>query len=417
MKASSSRLSCFFLSFAAFACTVSAQPGLSLAEALQRAIDLNPLLKAAQSQVDVAKGQVVQAGLRPNPRATLQTEDIRPSTNELPFSFVNSTEDYVIVGQTLETGGKRARRVDAASAAVESNTIDAELTRLQLEARVSTAYWAAVIAARSYQLGQENLNTFEEDLQYTRNRVREGMTPEADLLRIELERDRAQGMVLTAKRASAQALLNLFRSMGTRDFKPVELTDSIEGKAAITMPKVEDAVQGRPEIKAARQAVTQAEANVRLQKANAKPDPEALVGYKRNVGYDTFYGALQIDLPIHNRNQGNVLSAKAQLTVAQERLRGVQNTVEAELHAAELAFQDQQEVLRLLAPTVPKAQEAERLARAAYREGGVDLLRLLDSEKSRIQVQSDFYRALAEYQQSAVALRVAAGEDLLRVTP
>jgi cobalt-zinc-cadmium efflux system outer membrane protein len=140
----------------------------------------------------------------------------------------------------------------------------------------------------------------------------------------------------------------------------------------------------RPELQIARQTVAEAEANVRLQRANAKPDPEVFVGYKRNGAFDTFYGAVQIDLPVRNRNQGNIASAQARLRIASANLNVVETSVRADVESAVREYRNMRALLNVLPGTLSRATESERLARAAYREGGIDLLRLLDAERSRI---------------------------------
>src|ERR1700751_6000171 len=88
--------------------TASGQTKLSLHEAILRAQN-SPAARIAQSQVDASQGQVKQAGLRPNPRLYLQSEDLRPWASN--FDFANNTEDYTYVGQTIETAGKRSGRL------------------------------------------------------------------------------------------------------------------------------------------------------------------------------------------------------------------------------------------------------------------------------------------------------------------
>jgi outer membrane protein, heavy metal efflux system len=51
------------------------------------------------------------------------------------------------------------------------------------------------------------------------------------------------------------------------------------------------------------------------------------------------------------------------------------------------------------------------LGRAAYREGGIDLIRLLDAERNRIEIETEYARALIDLQQKAVGLQFAAGDD------
>jgi outer membrane protein TolC len=58
-----------------------------------------------------------------------------------------------------------------------------------------------------------------------------------------------------------------------------------------------------------------------------------------------------------------------------------------------------------------QAAESARISRAAYREGGWDLLRLLDAERLRIETQSLYYQALAEYRQSIAELETAMGVE------
>ena len=130
------------------------------------------------------------------------------------------------------------------------------------------------------------------------------------------------------------------------------------------------------------------------------------------MGYDTAYAALQIDLPIWNRNQGNLGSAAARLRIAQSNLNLTEASVKADLESARRAYQDQQLLLDSLPETLSRANESERLARAAYREGAIDLLRFLDAERSRIQVQTEYYRALADLRQTIVNLQLASSETL-----
>ncbi len=387
------------------------QVDLSFQNALDQALQNNPQLVAAEGRVEDARGQKLQAGLKPNPRLTVQSEDIRQSARNAPFSFVDSTEDYVLLGQIIESGGKRERRVDVASSAVQTSELERELARRQIASRVASAYWTAVSLIRARDLLQEVLRTYQEDVDYGRNRVNEGVMAEADLMRIQLERDRTEAEALTAVREADLGIVNLYRAMGKQEFPPTRLTDSLESIGTINLPQLERVLRARPELRLARQAVMEAEANIRLQRANAKTDPEAFVGYKRNGPYDTLYGAVQIDLPIRNRNQGNIASAQARLHVANANLTTAETQVKADLESAIRAYKNGRALLDILPRTLSRATETERLARAAYREGAIDLLRFLDAERGRIQAQMEYNRALSDLRQSIVGLYLAGGQS------
>ena len=371
----------------------------------------NPALAASDARISEARGQRVQAGLRPNPRIAIQSEDV-PLGNQPPnYSFARSTEEYLYAAQVIETAGKRHRRIGFADAAVQMTEIERAMTRRDIELRVSSAYWTAATAMRTRDLLRENLRTWDEDVRYGTNRFSEGVMAEADLIRLQQERDRATADLLMANRQVTQATIELYRAMARTDFPQTELVDSLESIPLDTVPRDPLVFQQRPEFRLAQKSLGEAEADVRLQRANGKPDPEAFVGYKRNVGYDTLYAAVQINIPIHNRNQGNVASAQARVRMAQSNLHLTELNLKADLESAVQAYQDQRKLVQLLPAAVSRAQETERLARAAFREGAVEILRVLDAIRSRIQIQTTYFRALSDLHQAAVNLRLAEGSS------
>ncbi len=378
---------------------------------MQQALSNNPSIDASRSRIDQAKGQRAQAALSPNPRLYLQTEDVRWSSPP-PFSYWQSTEDYAYLGQVIEIGGKRGRRVDVATADLHNTELRNDLLKRQIQANVSLAYWTAAGAAHVRDLYQEDLRTYETDVQYIGNRVHEGVAPEVDLLRIEVERDRMRMQAINAARDYDQALVALYRSMGRSDF-PVStsLSGALEHLPSVSLPDIETALKLRVEEKLAQEATSRAEANVKLQHANAKPDPEILAGYKRDVGFDTLYAAVQIDLPLRNRNQGNIGTANAEVDMARSNLRLTEANIKADVTAALRTYSDEQHLLDQMPATRTKAEETARLARGAYREGGIDLIRLLDAERSRIDFEIQYSQTLVQLRQSIVNLQVAGGLD------
>ena len=387
------------------------QVPLSLRDAIAQGLSSNPSSAISRARIDQAEGQKRQAGLSPNPRLYLQTEDVRWSGNP-PFSYWHSTEDYAYIGQTFEIGGKRTRRVEVASADVHASQLEDELVRRQIQAQIIGAYWAAAGAARMRDLYQRDLRIYQEDEEYIRNRVREGVAVEVDLMRIQIERDRVRIQALNAARDYEQATVNLYRAMGRSDFPETTLTDALDRFAAVTVPGIESVLRARPEERMSQTAIARAEAELRLQRADAKPDPEVFGGYKRDVNVDTLYAAVQIDLPLRNRNQGNIGSAEAEVRIARKDLNRTEANIRAEFTAATRAYQIQQDAVSRLPRTRAIAEETVRLARAAYREGGIDLLRLLDAERSGIDFELQYLQNMVQLKQATANLQLASGEEL-----
>ena len=392
-----------------FAPLVFGQTRLSLADAISQSLGSNPRLAIAAARMDTAKGLREQADLPPNPRLIVQLENTRvwgtPS-----FSYPRDTATYAFMAQTVETGGKRNRRVDLAAENVRGSELDMQLLRRQIISRVSTAYWSAAGAAQIFDLLQTEVASFDRVVQFHRDRVREGAAPEVDLLRIEVERDRLASLARTASQDADRTRIALFREMGKLEFPPVAFTDPLERTRPIAFLSIGEVLDKRTEMMLAREGVEQARANLRLQEAYAKPDPDLHIGYERIGGFDTIYAAAQIPLPIRNRNQGQIEAAVAQLHAAESSVTATGAEVRSELENARTDYDSRKKLLEeTLRPMLDRAGEVYRIVDAAYRETGSDILRLLDAERTKIETEEMYVRALSEFQQSVVALETAQG--------
>lgn len=394
-----------------------AQPRFTLADAVSEALKGNAQLATADARVGVAAGLREQAGLGPNPRLTLQSENAR-AWGTPPFSYGRDADTLALLTHTFEAGGKRSRRVELGSANVRRSEIERELQRRQIVTRVSAAYWAAAGTARSRDLLGQEAAAFERVVQFHRDRVREGAAPEVDLLRIELERDRLLTAARTAGQDAERARISLFREMGKTEFPAVEFADALEQTYPLELIPVDQILSRRPEMLLARQAIEQAQANLRLQQANARTDPDVQIGYKRTAGltvtgpaaFNTIYASIQIPLALRNRNQGQIAAAVADIKANESSLAATAALVRAEVESATLDYQTRQKLLaETLRPMRERADDVYKIAEAAYREGGSDILRLLDAERTRIETQLAYVRTLAELQQSAVAVATAQG--------
>jgi cobalt-zinc-cadmium efflux system outer membrane protein len=388
---------------------LSAQARLTLADAVSEALAGNPQVSTAAARVAAAQGLRHQAGLGPNPRLILQSENTR-FYGSPPFSYPRDADSYAFLAQTIETGGKRQRRVELATGNVRRSELEQQLQRQQIASRVTLAYWVAAGAARSRDLLKQEVTSFERVVQFHRDRVREGAAPEVDLLRIEVERDRLTASARTAAQDGDRARIALFREMGKTEFPLVDFVDQPEAAGPMAALTIAEVLERRPEMRISRAAIEQAHANLRLQQANAKTDPDAQLGYKRSSGFNTLYAAVQIPLPVRNRNQGQIEAAVAEIRVAESYLAATEALVRSDLESAMKDYESRQKLLtETLQPMRDRANEVYRIADAAYREGGSDILRLLDAERTKIETQLAYARSLTELQQSAVAVATAQG--------
>ena len=368
----------------------------------------SPAARIAGSEVNAMQGQLRQAGLRPNPRLFLQSEDLRPWASD--YTFSQQTEDYGYISQTLEIGGKRGNRVELAGAQLQQTEAQRSLQLLQIDGRVASSYWQAVAAAGTVQLLGQELAAVDQMVQYQKNRVDAGAMRGIDLLRMQIERDQL-AISLNAARNQATAMrLNLATEIGSPLAPDVHLSDSIEAVEQVPQVPLPTVLQQRPDAAMAREAVAAAQADLKLQKSMGVPDLDVLGGYKRNTADNTLFAGIQIPLPLFNRNQGSVERAQADAQIAQNQLEKTSLMVRNDVAAATFTYQQN---LNTVQTTLPderqRAKQDLDIMRDAYKSGGVDLLRYLDAERTEVEVEVTALRTLAEFHMSAIQLQLAYG--------
>jgi cobalt-zinc-cadmium efflux system outer membrane protein len=401
--------------FVLLLCTLvclNAQSGLTISEAIREAVQSHPRIAAAEARVASAQGLRRQAGLRPNPQIILQSENTR-FWGTPGFNFAQDTDDFAYLSQLFETAGKRSHRLEVAGARVGSAEIEQAVITREIAARVSLAYWSAAAAAGLRDLLQQDLVNFEKIVQYHRDRVREGAMAEVDLMRILLEQDRLSVAARNAALEANRAVIALLREMGRSDLNPVPLADSVTRVREVPPPDVQSVLSQRVEVEYARRSVQETRARVGLEQALAKPDPTVFFGYKRTAGFNTLMGGMEIALPFRNRNQGGIAAAQASVRASEAQLAAIERTVRAEVATAWTDYESRRRLLEeTLEPMRRRADEISRIALEAYRQGGTDLLRLLDAERARIESLVTCYKALSELQQSATTLLIVTGATL-----
>jgi cobalt-zinc-cadmium efflux system outer membrane protein len=228
---------------------------------------------------------------------------------------------------------------------------------------------------------------------------------------MQVEREQIVLLLQNAEQDVRRTRLQLFREMGNAGDDPgVILTGDLSEVLTFIVNSPDEAISRRRDLQVMRQAVAQANASVRMEQANMLPDPEFLAGYKRTVGYNTLIAGVQLSLPFRNRNQGAIAASLAETRSAEHDLRAAEIAARSEIAAAQSEY-DQK--LRSVTETLPRirghAEDNVRIARAVYREGAGDILRLLDAERIDLQTQLLSVRSLLEYRLSLVNLQAATG--------
>jgi len=385
------------------------QTVLSAQDAVSYALSHRPELRAASDSVSASERLRSQAGLIPNPRFLFRKEDLRPQTS----AFGENSQTYWEGEQLLETSGKRGGRIAVAQQNIEQTRLQGELERRQIVLNVRESYWKAKAAQSLAALYAQDADYFRQVIAYHEARFREGKLAEVDLLRVRLQGEQIRAAAANARLDSERGLLMLAQEMNAAPDSSWVLCEDFETlEEPKPLPAAKDVGTLRTEGLLAQQAIAKAEAQTKLAKASGRPDLFFTGGYKRDVGEDSPIAGIQFDLPLFNRNQGAIAAAHAEEDAARESYQATRNRLAAELALAQREYQMRREqYLQTFEPLRKQAIEISGISRAAYEAGGLDLLRLLDAERARVDAELGYVRALEGFHLSVAALNYAEGVD------
>lgn len=392
--------SCLLLGVLLIRCSLWAQQDLpqklTLPEALDYARQHSPLLQAATEDIQAAKGSELTAGLRPNPTFNLNSESY-PLYEPSPGPFLNRQELTLTVGQTIETARKRYWRHRVASAAREFVESQADDAQRLVKLRVEQAYSEVLLAEADLESARQLLADYDKILGINKARFEKGAISGGDLRRIEIERFRFLDDAIRSENNLRNAKVALLTEIGYPDVrKDFEPSGSFEVRPVEHSVEQlsEEALRYRPDIAAQRFRAQQAGNELSLEKANAVPNITPYVGYKRDFGMNTAAFGIQLPLQVFNRSQGEKARAAAEQRSENFRLVMVERRIREEVAQAYNSFQAQERRLSEIRDFyLPRAKESRDIAAELYRLGGVDLLVLLDTERTYREMVQTYNRA------------------------
>ena len=442
--------------------SLSARPPLTLTDVFARVSGGHPQLAAARAQVRSAQGARRTSAVLPNPFLNAQIENIRLPGGAPPDM---DRETMATAMFPLEFLYQRGARIGAAAATVRAAEADALTIRQQLALDAAHVYYRAALGQVEVATARDLATWLDSLVAYNRTRVQEGAASGADLLRTELERDRAwvdvtvREVELASTHARLVALLGpgaagpdsigpsaIFPAVAIPDLPlpfPAlhsEYDSSPEPPAAALTGATPDGtdrsgvdpLDRRPEVRAARARLAAASASVGLARSMLVREFGLMTGFKWTGGTTSLVAGLSLPLPLLNQNGGQIAQARAERDVAAADLATAEREARADVAAATEGARLLTERAQALAstgdstgrdqPSAPagylaRADEARRITLGAYREGAVPLLQVLDAARAWGDARVTYYSTLYAQHEAILALLSAQGSDLFTTVP
>jgi cobalt-zinc-cadmium efflux system outer membrane protein len=388
---------------------------VTLDQAIQMALGHNHNLLAVRTTIQQNEAEEITANLRPDPVLLGDTQFLpifQPS--EFSADYLDNTAQFDLgVSYLFERGKKRQNRLQAAkdqTAVTRWQVADNERT---LTFNVATGFINVELAESTLELANQDLKSFQNSVDITEARYKAGNIGLDDFLKMKLQLLQFQTDVAQAKLARVQGLSDLRQLLG---YEQVSADYDLAGSFDYQPMKggLEDmqaaALKNRPDLQAAQQGVAAAKSAFNLQKAIGKRDVTGQINYT-HLGYlneVSLFGSMQ--LPIFDRNQGEIKRAGFAITQAQEQQLYANGQVLTDVRDAYEGWQANNEVVGLYrSGYLDVAQQSLDIMDYAYKHGAASLLDFLDAERSYRATQLGYRQALASYLQALEQLREAVG--------
>jgi len=388
---------------------------ISLNEAIRLATQHNHALLATRTTILQNQAEEVTANLRPNPTLSWDSQFF-PLFNPGQFSadyLENQAQFDVGIGYTFERGKKRQHRLQAAkdqTAVTRSQVNDSER---QLIFNTSQQFIVVLLAQSTVDLSKQDAESFQRTVNISESRYKVGDMSEGDLLKIKLQSLQFQSDLSAAYLAKVQALAALRQLLG---FESVPDEFDVDGDLDYqpVHANVQDlkvlAMQNRPDLRAAQEGVTAARSQEALMRANGKKDLGVAFDYTHTAGINSGAFFFNIDLPIFDRNQGEIARARFAITQAEEQAIETAQQVNTDVVDAYAALHSNDEIIQLYrGGYVEQAKESRDISEYAYKRGAASLLDFLDAERTYRANQLAYRQALASYMTALEQVRQAVG--------
>jgi len=395
-----------------------AQTALTWNQVRARFEAANPTLRAGMINIDESRAAEITAYLRPNPGASFSLDQLQPfSVN--PYQPLTGAFPLVSLNYLHERNHQRELRRDSAQAATAiSESQQADLLRT-LVFSLRAAFVQTLQAKSILALARENMDYFDRELVISRDRYKAGDIAQVDLNRLELQRVQYESDYQTALVNLRTAKIQLLQLLGDRTpvdqfdvTGPFEFSEQVQPLEELRAL----ALDARPDLRAATQAVDKAKTDHRLAVANGSTDPTFSFDAGHNPPYTGYIGfGVSIPLRFFDRNQGEKLRTQLDITRAERARDAAQNQVFADV---ESAYTTLLSTVSLLKPYKDKYLQVARDVRDtiefSYQHGQAALVDYLDAQRDYRATYVNYLNLVASYLTAAGQLNLAVGREVIQ---
>src|SRR5712692_242774 len=383
--------------------------GLTLGELEQMALSNNPTLAQAAAEIRAATGRKLQSGLYPNPTVGYQGEQIRGGSQ-------GGGEQGFFVSQDIVLGGKLGLNRRVLEQEKKQAESEAEEQRLRVINGVRMFYYQALAAQEMVDLRRKLSNLAEDAVQTSHQLGNVGQADQPDVLQAEVEGEHSELAVVAAEQNQLRAWRALTATVGKPEMPLTHLAGNLEDLPEDSPDQwLQAIVQESPAVKIAELGVLKAETSLARAKREPIPDLQLRGGLQQNreleattnraIGLQGF-AEVGVQIPIFDRNQGNVQASKADVERAQREVQRVQLVLRERAAALLQSYMTSRSTVeKYRNRMIPRARKAYELYLKSYGGTAAAYPQVLISQRTLFLLQTDYLAALENLWGNSIELK------------
>jgi cobalt-zinc-cadmium efflux system outer membrane protein len=388
---------------------VASRAPLKLQDFLTMADRNNPTLQQAAAFVRRSEAQARQASLYPNPTVGYEGDQIRGGS-------YGGGEQGGFVAQTIVLGGKLGLRRDIYNQQKQSDQIAAEAQLRRVHSDVTQLFYHALSAQQMVLVRGRLLALANDAVQTAHQLANVGQADSPDVLQAEVEAEQAAIDYTVAQRQFIQSFQSLAAVAGIPATEVAPLDAALDAPPEIDTGQIVNIiVQQSPTIKQAQQQVVIAEARLKDARREVVPDLQLRAGEQANLealpeapgrktGAQSF-ATVGIELPLWNRNQGNLQAAEAGVDEARQEVTRTQLVLRQQASGlVQNYLAAKAEAERYRTALLPRARRAYELYLDKYQNMAQAYPQVIVSQRTLFELEVHYIDALDRIWQNATTL-------------